>query len=262
MVTYASAGGSTCFKEPNHLVGFQDPNRFVNSGKLVCQYGLAWGAGTSPRRMWEDIAMSVKKVFPDVEILSTINYESKIPSLIVTKNLSFYLRDIYHSWRKACFFSATNEADEESSRSEKHLNKESPNKAPRFAQEICSLISLQPVENGFTHPAEKILMEALANQEEDVIRWIESILEDKNPYLVASVISCLGRVTEKSHPAWAINIVGEALEHSNVAVRDAAAQVLESWETPQVLGLLSKHKEKVPWLQEYIGKIVIQLSSY
>jgi len=155
-----------------------------------------------------------------------------------------------------------NEADKELSLPKKHLNKESLYKEPQFAQEFWSLINREPMENGFAHPAEKILVEALVNQKEDVIRWIESILEHKNPYVVAEVITCLGRVTEENHPDWAIKIISEALEHSNVAVRDAAAQALESWETPQVLGLLSNHKEKVPWLREYIGKIVIQLSSH
>lgn len=261
MVTCATAVRSTCFEEPNAMLGPQDPNTYCNPMELMGQCGLKWGIGTTPTRTWDVIAISVKGVFPKVETPSTINYERMISSLI-TKKPSYYLKDIYFSWLKVCFPGAINEINKASCLSEEDLNKERSSEEPQFAQHIKYLIDREPVENGFRHPAEKILDEAISDQEDNAILWIESILEQKDPYLVASVIACLGRVAEKSHPVWAIDIVGKALEHSDVGVRDAAAQALESWETPQVLDLLTKHKDKVSWLQEYISKIVTQLNTH
>lgn len=262
MATYVSGFENTFYKEPTKWFGLQYHDRSSAPVECVCQDGAEWETGTGLTRMWEDITVSFKKIFPEVERLSTVNYESNIFSLRGTEKFSFYLKDIYLLLQKACFINMMNEIDNDLSLPKGHLNKESLNKEPQFAQEVWSLINREPVENGFTHPAEKILMEALVHQKKDVIRWIESILEHKNPYVVADIITCLGRVTEENHPDWAIEIISEALEHSNVAVRDAAAQALESWETSQVLGLLTNHKEKVPWLREYIGQIVTQLGSH
>lgn len=208
------------------------------------------------RRCWDDIVSYVTKNLAEDEGSSTSNYQSCVLGFCGTRKTSTYLKDIYlmAMYSSNC---ARKTLAVDPDLPEKLLVEARHRDEVTFEKQIRAVIDRQPVEIGFNHPVEEILTEGLARRQTDVISWIRSILsKTREPNVVSAIVTCLGRVTEDTHPGWAIEIVGHALEHSDISVRDAAVQVLEAWETPEILGLLINHREDIPWLRKYIENIV------
>lgn len=133
---------------------------------------------------------------------------------------------------------------------------------PTFEMQVRCAIAEEPVEAGYTHPAEAILAKAMINQPREVIEWFEYLLtEERNHSLVGEILTCFGHAVEKSPPGWAYGIAEKALSSSSVAVRDAAAQTLELWGTSAALRILKKHDESVRWLRNYIEEVIELLES-
>ena len=131
-----------------------------------------------------------------------------------------------------------------------------------FTSEILSAIQAEPVEDGYCHPAEKLLKRALIEHASETIRWLHNIISrENNASIVASILKCLGRVEFEICNDWGFNLVGTALEHPDVEVRDDAVQVLEIWGTTEAISLLKKHRsrEQVVWLQSYIERVIQNL---
>jgi len=131
---------------------------------------------------------------------------------------------------------------------------------PSFVSRILSAIDQEPVEDGFEHPAEEIIGWALSQQPQDVILWLQSLVsEEKDSCIVASVIACVARLNEHECLDWGYRLVAQALQRQDIEVRDSAAQALELWGTPAAVNLLKKHTESVPWLRDYIERVIQQL---
>jgi len=129
-----------------------------------------------------------------------------------------------------------------------------------FALSATSSIDQEPVEDGYEHPAEQILERALAEHPGDMIRWLQFLVSDeKNSSMVASVLKCVGRLNEGSCPQWGYDLARKALEHRDVEVRDAGAQMLELCETSEAASMLRSHEETVPWLRDYIRRVITEI---
>ena len=132
----------------------------------------------------------------------------------------------------------------------------------QFTSEILSAIQAEPVEDGYCHPAEKLLKRSLIEHSSETIRWLHNIISrENNASIAASILKCLGWVEFEICNDWGFNLVGTALEHPDVEVRDAAVQVLEIWGTTEAIRLLKKHRsrEQVVWLQRYIERVIQDL---
>ena len=131
---------------------------------------------------------------------------------------------------------------------------------PLFILEILSAIDIEPVEDGFEHPAENLLKEALLSHPRETIDWFyELISEENNTAVVASILKCIGRMEVGMCEEWGFDLVRKALQHKDVEVRDAAVQVLESWGTEKAIRLLKEHHDDVSWLQDYIDRVARDL---
>jgi hypothetical protein len=131
---------------------------------------------------------------------------------------------------------------------------------PAFVSRILSTIRGCPVEDGFEHPAEDIIREALFRQQSEVIKWLRSLISmEKDSCVLASVIKCVARLNESECPDWVYKLAAQALEHRDVEVRDAAAQALELCGTLTAVELLKDHSEPIYWLREYIDRVTLQL---
>lgn len=129
-----------------------------------------------------------------------------------------------------------------------------------FALKILSAINAEPVEDGFEHPAESLLKEAVMRYRRETVEWLYKLItEEDNAAFVASILKCLGRIEGDICEEWGVVLISKALQHRDVEVRDAAVQVAESWGTGGVLMLLKGHRDDVPWLQDYIDRVVRDL---
>ena len=129
---------------------------------------------------------------------------------------------------------------------------------------ILSLIDKIPVEDGINHPAEYIINKSLSDHHDDLCFWLLSFIrKEENFTYVESVVKLVGRVIENNHDeqnTWGYEFMHHALDHENVGVRDNAVQALESWGGPTSRNLLINHVEEVPWLGDYIERVILHLN--
>ncbi|HEC31518.1 MAG TPA: hypothetical protein ENI41_03395 [Deltaproteobacteria bacterium] len=131
-----------------------------------------------------------------------------------------------------------------------------------FALDIISAINAEPVEDGFSHPAEELLKKSLARSPQKTFSWLYNTVHyERNIGIVASILKCLGRVKPIDRGDWIIHIARAALEHHDVEVRDAAVQMLELLEIERAVELLEQHmkREQVGWLRDYIESVTQDL---
>ena len=110
------------------------------------------------------------------------------------------------------------------------------------------------VEGGIRHPGETVIREALqAANKEQVLHGLKAFaLDASQPHFAASVLQCLSVLKHPGTVAWRVALIREALAMDDVAIRDAAAQAAECWGGAEMLDILQKHADPVPWLQAYI----------
>ena len=126
---------------------------------------------------------------------------------------------------------------------------------------IFSLLAAEPVEDGFTHPAEGLLEQTLRTDADAAVRWIESLLSDPQNAPVAEVLKCFGRIDTALLDDKILRVFRKALAHNDIEIRDAAVQALELWGSSNAISLLKEQLdyEQTPWLREYIERVVRDL---
>ena len=99
-----------------------------------------------------------------------------------------------------------------------------------------------------------MIREALqAANKQQVLHWLKAFaLDARQPHFAASVLQCLRVLKHPGTVAWRVALIREALTMDDVGIRDAAAQAAECWGGAEMLDVLQKHADPVPWLQAYI----------
>lgn len=131
-----------------------------------------------------------------------------------------------------------------------------------FRSELTRLLKDDPIEDGFGHPAEEVLEESLKRNPASTPTWIANVYVEAigaNPALAAGLLQCLGRLPYQlvQHVGRVLAVAG--LQHRHVQVREAALSAIEQWNRAEFRSVLSRHNESVPWLAEYLHKVLDRL---
>jgi hypothetical protein len=136
-----------------------------------------------------------------------------------------------------------------------HLSRQT---ADKFARTLKQIVRVEPVIDGYDHPAESFLREAFKREPDVAKQWFLSALaENLPPSLVADSLRLLGRITPADN-AWRARIAAEGLRSHSAEVRDAAMQAIESWGDPVLASTLIDHRQREPrkWLRDYADQII------
>ena len=125
---------------------------------------------------------------------------------------------------------------------------------PTASKILLSIPADEPVEDGYTHPLEEILEDALVRHPESA-GWILSAVSEGEGSESAALLRCLGRLTSPGAETWRSELIIAGLKSPEVEVRDAAVQAVENWDEERLRALLRQHDEKVSWLDEYIRQV-------
>ncbi len=131
-----------------------------------------------------------------------------------------------------------------------------------FGSEILSAIYAEPVEDGYSHPAEEVLRKLVVHFPQKTSNWLYNTVQyETNAGIVASILKCLGRLEPNGYIDHGLAIAEAALKHHDVEVRDAAVQMLEEWGSEKAVGILDQHlkNEEVDWLRDYIESVLEDL---
>ena len=123
-----------------------------------------------------------------------------------------------------------------------------------LAARLHAAFAATPIEGGIRHPGETVIREALqAANKQQVLPWLKAFaLDASQPHFAASVLQCLRVLKHPGTVSWRVALIREALTMDDVGIRDAAAQAAECWGGAEMLDVLQKHADPVPWLQAYI----------
>ena len=79
-----------------------------------------------------------------------------------------------------------------------------------FERQLWTAFNAEPLEDGITHPAERII-EEFVRREEDAEEWLaELAVDDTSPAFAASVLRCLSRVAGIGSTNWRASLVRDA----------------------------------------------------
>lgn len=127
--------------------------------------------------------------------------------------------------------------------------------------ELLNSIENDPVIDGFTHKGETILGKLLHEKYGDVRFHLERLLfGDENVKIRSSVLLLLGRLNPIDAD-WRAYIIKKALTFEDIEMRDAAIQAAELWEDFEMLDVLRRHEELVPWLKDYKERVIEDLEN-
>ena len=128
---------------------------------------------------------------------------------------------------------------------------------------LSAAFDAEPVEDGVVHPAERILDRALqTGGPSTALGDVAALCVDTaRPKFSAATLRCLGRLPPPGSSAWRLSVISEALAHSDVELRDAAVQAVESWGDPKLVDVLRSHREVEAWLADYIREVTEDLQA-
>jgi hypothetical protein len=143
------------------------------------------------------------------------------------------------------------------------LRKEPP-KLEEFRRNLILSLEEEPIDDGYTHPAERIIKEALVQHKATAANWIQSVYlkNMKRAAVAAGILRCVGRLNRKMMQPWGLVMAISGISHPDIEVRESAVRALESWGGRDSLETLKIYKdiEEVPWLKDYIKQVIVDLS--
>ena len=127
----------------------------------------------------------------------------------------------------------------------------------RLETALWNVFDAEPLEDGMTHPGERII--AMAVQEsEGALGWLRHLaLTTTAPAFAASTLRCLCRV-DVGTSEWRAQLVADVLASEDVQMRDAALQAAEEWGGGRLRALLESHlaNEPVDWLRQAMEDVI------
>lgn len=121
---------------------------------------------------------------------------------------------------------------------------------------LKAAIEAEPVEDGTSHPAERVIAETMAGHEAE--GFVTALLEAAPGSLQASILRLLGREPVRD-ASLRCRVIEAGLSSADVQIRDAVVQAAESWEDGACIDLLRRHEEPVKWLADYIHDVITDL---
>jgi len=133
----------------------------------------------------------------------------------------------------------------------------------KFNRNLLHAFDLEPIEDGYPHPAERIIKKALETYHLTAIDWIKYayLRNIERPAIAAGILRCLGRLSSDLTSLWGIVMAASGLLQSDIEIRDAAVRALEAWGGLESLVTLKAHvqSEKSSWLKRYIEQVIKDL---
>lgn len=135
-----------------------------------------------------------------------------------------------------------------------------------FSRRLAQALDLEPLEDGFAHPAEMVMADALRAFGATAFTWIAFAYfeyHQSKPAIAAGLVRCLGRLPEALTQPWGSFLALSALYHADVEVREAAVRAFEIWGGRAAIDALTARVsvEPTPWLADYTRQVIADLAA-
>ena len=134
-----------------------------------------------------------------------------------------------------------------------------------FSRALLGSFEQEPIEDGYSHPSEKLMEAALMTHESIAENWIQPVYLKNiksRPTISAGILRCMGRLNKNLTTKWGLIMVIVGLASPDVELREAAIITLETWGDNESLEILQTQveREKENWLKNYIEQVITDLS--
>ncbi len=134
-----------------------------------------------------------------------------------------------------------------------------------FSAAVRTYLEIDPVEDSYAHPAEKVIREALKAYNLYAPGWIINLYDAeqaKRPWLAADLLRVVGRMEASLITGWGFILAQRGLSHQDEFVRDAAVRALELWGGKAAKNILQAYvaSEQVEWLADYASQVISELA--
>jgi hypothetical protein len=130
----------------------------------------------------------------------------------------------------------------------------------QIENQIRAALEADPIEDGYTHPAESFLEKVIRDSGDRAGDWLIGILS--NDHWSVSLRAGLLRLLSRQKPLtqeWRLRVIQLGLSSPSIELRDAAVQAAESWEDAGVMQILQAHREPCTWLADYVSRVIQDL---
>lgn len=218
--------------------------------------GVAQGATLYMQRVFSDAVLSQQRIVWQMqqqfgEVTKTLIESASYPLFpSVTSTVGSYLQGAYR--RTPASSSIERPAREDTEK--------------RFAERVVGSLREAPVEDGYSHPVEQIIKDALIEFPAAAPQWVQSIYIENivtSPDISIGVLRCVGRLPYELIAPWGMVLAAGALSHQDIEVLEAAVRAFERWGGRGSIEILKSRvaAEPVPWMADYLGQVLLDLSS-
>ena len=129
-------------------------------------------------------------------------------------------------------------------------------------RDLLASLEDEPIEDGYSHPGEGIVRDAIDKVGSAAFSWLESVYSENvnRPSICAGILRCVGRQSYRVVDESGAKLARRGLAHADSEVREAAVRAFESWGGPDALSALEAHSDPVGWLADYIKQVIADLS--
>lgn len=134
-----------------------------------------------------------------------------------------------------------------------------------FVSRLLRLLNVEPVVEGFLHPAEDLISNALRHSSEKAMQWIQEVFFQNlylRPSISADLLKCLTGLESDLAGNWAFSLAVSGLRSQSIELREAAVRFFENRGGSDSFNALLDYlpHEDVDWMTDYIKGVITDLA--
>lgn len=127
----------------------------------------------------------------------------------------------------------------------------------RFTSELLQALKQESVEPGVLGRADSIISNCLQINELATTNWLSDLFIHNfdRPTIAADILLLAGRLPYQTANPTLVTLAIGGLNHTNIAVQEAAIRAFENWAAPNSLKILENIQVHSEWLRDYLEDV-------
>jgi len=146
-----------------------------------------------------------------------------------------------------------------SNSTENYLNKKRALQLEKeFTNKLLHFIKEDDFEYGYENRVDLLIKEQIQINSLATKEWINKIFVSyfNNPEILVGILRLVARLNQEDIAPEGKTMAIAALVHKNIEVQECGIRVFEAWGTLDSLDILENVKVQPSWLQEYLDKVI------
>lgn len=130
-----------------------------------------------------------------------------------------------------------------------------------FTPQLLRIMKETPFEYGINSDIDLFIHELISVNCAATMFWLNNVFlkNYSNPIIIVGLLRIIARLNYEDIAPIGPTIAMAAIPHKNARVQECAIRAIEAWADVSKLPILMTLKVQIPWLQDYINKVIIYL---